>query len=236
MIMPTDLLQAAVCARVMGTPHSLSFCDAAYRGDLALIEDLFCYCYDVGKRASNDSSYSHSKWRWPVPYEHEIDEDGDMWISIRNHAKRIVAPTPLAAAIAGSSQAGNVASLHADVISLLIQAKVDVNFDFYLRGNTLAISDFEHAEVACSSAAVVAALLAPNGRAPEVLQMALCKAVELGFIDSVKELLNHEADPNYSEYPNHEESCLSLALNSKRVELDIVAALIEAKADVDFCR
>jgi hypothetical protein len=229
--MPTDLLQAAVCARVMGTPHSLSLGDAAYRGDLALIEDLFCYCYDVEKCRSIHKSWCAWPSKWLVPYEHRIGKDGDLFI-----LHSVVVPTPLAAAIAGSSQAANVASLHADVISLLIQAKADVNFDGGVWCNNFATSDFEHAKVACSSAAVVAALLAPNGRAPKVLQNALCKAVELGFIDSVKELLNHKADPNYSEYPNHEESCLNLALNSKRVELDIVAALIEAKADVDFCR
>ncbi len=225
MIMPTDLLQAAVCARVMGSRGEIH--DAAYRGDLLLVEDFSTLSLSGKPRSRED---------FMVPYDNtRVNEYGEVVppprLDVLGNGRLKVPPTPLAFAIAGSSQAETFASFAA-VVTFLIKAKADVGW----KSNYAAdrICDLEHAAYACPSGPIMSALLAASTFTdeykPVLLRTLLRIAVYRGHIDPIKVLLSHKADPIQVD-EIRTKPYLSFASNSKAVHLETIASLIEANTN-----
>ncbi len=224
MIMPTDLLQAAVCSRIIGSRGEIH--DAAYRGDLLLVEDFSTLSL---------SGKSRSRENFMVPYDYTTTYYEGLphppRLDVLGNGRLTVQPTPLAFAIAGSSQAETFASAAA-VVTFLIKAKADVGWKSDYAGDRLC--DLEHAAYACPSGPIMSALLAASTFTdeykPVLLQTLLRIAVYRGHIDPIKVLLSHKADPNQVD-EIRTKPYLSFASNSKAVHLETIASLIEANTN-----
>ncbi len=209
-------LQAAVCARVIGSRGEIH--DAAYRGDLLLVEDFIVQSYYFNERERY----------FNVPYGVWCTAKADIChLSVDllgDRRDKIVKDTLLAYAIAGSSQAETLS-----VVNLLIRLKAVVwKPDYWY------VNDLEHAAYACPSGPIMSALLAASTFTdedkPVLLQTLLRIALYRGHIDPIKVLLSHKADPNQVDEIRTKQY-LSFALNSKAVHLETIASLIEAKTD-----
>jgi hypothetical protein len=192
-----NVLQADVEASIRSRMSSIN--EAAYHGDLALVQDYIV-----------------------------VEPDCVLSTAISPKTGLRMEMTPLRAAICGSAQVGAVASSHAAIVALLIESKA----------NLANLHSCLEEAVKSPSGPIMAALLRAQGSKMDrgdYLTDLLLKAVGHGHIDPIKVLLAHKADPNRDQqYKN----CLEVALNfyPEHLSRDIVAALIEAKADVQKCR
>jgi hypothetical protein len=96
--------------------------------------------------------------------------------------------SPLRATISGSSAAGTAAPSHNQVVTLLIQAKANVDS-----------GDLEEAARVCPSSAIIAALITASVGHLD-LTKSLNTAVAYSNAEAVKALLEHNADPNAQRY------------------------------------
>jgi hypothetical protein len=220
-IIPTDLLQAAVCARVMGSRVEIQ--DAAYRGDLLLVEDFIVYSHYQNERFGVFFNVPYGVWCHSTA-DYNIDR---LQVSLLGTGFKDVKQTVLAYAIAGSSQAETLS-----VVNLLIQLKPVVWKSHHLY--PWDVDDLEHAAYACPSGPIMSALLAASTFTdedkPVLLQKLLRIALYRGHIDPIKVLLSLKADPNQVDEIRTKQY-LSFALNSKAVHLETIASLIEANSD-----